>query len=81
MSKIEITAGRSYVNKSGRTERLVVEVGHHVPVQWLGSPETEPRGEPAVLYRQVRNGKTVYKEPGEYSMYLSAFRNWAAREA
>ncbi len=82
MKKTEIKAGTSYTNKSGRSERLVLDVGPHVHVRWLGSDSTEPTGEDGVLFVDTRMGKTIYGEGSgkrATSMYVSAFSSWAAR--
>lgn len=76
-----IQAGRSYTNKSGRSERKVLELGANVKVGWLGAPETEPVGEPGVRYIDRRMGNTFYGEKSgkrPQTMYLSAFASWAA---
>ncbi|KQM37919.1 hypothetical protein [Sphingomonas sp. Leaf10] len=82
MKKSAIVPGRSYLNKSGRSERKVLDVGPHVAVDWCGDDATEPKGEPGVQYIDRRMGKTIYG-PGSgkraQTMYLSTFASWASQ--
>lgn len=82
MKKDAIVAGRSYLNKSGRSERKVLDMGPHVAVDWLGYDTTEPKGEPGVRYIDRRMGNTYYGEKSgkkPQTMYLSAFASWASQ--
>lgn len=79
----DIKKGRSYINKSGRSERKVLHIGADIKVRWSGSKETEPVGEPGVLYVDTRMGKTFYGESSgkrPMALYLSAFAAWAKSE-
>lgn len=80
MKQSDIQVGRSYVNKSGRTERRVLEISAALCVTWYGAPETEPKGEAKVRFVHVHTGNTVYRKPNEAVCYLSAFARWADRE-
>lgn len=80
MKPAEIEKDRSYLNKSGRAERRVLDIGAHVAVRWLGDDASEPVGEAGVRYVDVRLGKTAYAKNGELAertMYLSSFADWS----
>lgn len=82
MKPSEIVPNRSYVNKSGRSERRVLDAGPHVEFCWLGYKDNAPENEPGVAYRDTRLGKTYYGRSSGKKVRrtsLTAFARWAAR--
>lgn len=83
----EIRVGASYVNKSGRAERLVLDRGPHLVGcgVWAGAEPDDPNheGEDGVLYIETRLGNTRYgagsgRRP--IARYVGAFAAWARKE-
>jgi len=79
MKPENITPGKSYLNRSGRTERAVLNLTRKGDFDWFGrGPKPD---EPGVVYQDTRNGKTKYASPAIRSMCLSSFAKWAESEA
>ena len=75
----DILPGHSYVGKSGRTERYVVDVGKDVEVRWLGNGEPPP-DLVGVAFYNTRQGKTVYLPPyTRHTLPVQSFARWAHR--
>ena len=75
----DIIAGYSYVGKSGRAERYVVDVGPEVEVRWLGNGEPPP-DLVGVAFYNTRQGKTFYGPKFvTHTLPLASFARWAHR--
>ena len=82
MKPNDIKIGKSYVNKSGRSERFVIDIGGHVKAYWHSDSEP-PADKIGVMFVDTRMGKTVYSEKSGKSpscFYISSFAQWAKAE-